>query len=330
MQKTDSLIPIITAPDGLTVAPDRGRYDIIRKEFLSSLEMRDESLKAYRNAITQFFSWILSTGRDLSSMSQTDIRIFKKNLLESGHSPLTVNMYLIVVRKFYEWAEATLSYPNIARGVKNASGETGFVKMHLSPSQATALLEHFRESGSLRNYAMVNIMLRAGLRTVEVSRSQYGHLKEVTCEEGRRLVLYVHGKKHEDTGTLSSRNFVVLGDKAAGPLLEYLASRGPLTQDSPMFATDGKGHRGKALSTRTIQAIVKEGLRSIGIDSHQYSSHSLRHTTAVSILEGNGTFNDVQRVLRHKSVDTSKIYTESVERDLHIRKPSEFIIDNVF
>lgn len=324
-------IAVITDRSGNIVGADRGRYDLLRENFLQDQELKGESLKTYRNAITQFFSWILRTGRDISALSQVDIRVFKKNMLDSRHSPLTVNSYLLVIRRFYDWAEAHLAYPNIAKGVRNAAVETGFVKMHLEPAQARALLDYFREAGSVRNYAMVNLMLRGGLRTIEVSRARVGHIRSVMTEKGRRDVLYIHGKKHEDTGSLSSRNFIVLSDKAAAPLSDYLAQRGETAPDEPLFPTEGKGHKGRPMSTRNIQNIVKEGLRAIGLDDHQYSAHSLRHTTAVTILKyGNGTFNDVQRVLRHKSLNTSQIYTESIERQMHIENPSELLVDKSF
>lgn len=344
MTKIQNSLPVITGPDGLPVDRNKGRYAILRDEFLAASDLKGGSLKTYRNAVNVYFAWILDTGRDISALSQADIRLFKKNLLEAGRSPLTVNSYLLVVRKFYEWAEATLSYPNIAKGVKSVAPESGFVKMHLTPAQATLLLDHFAGDGSPRNLAMVNLMVRGGLRTVEVSRSRVGHLRYVMSDKGPRLVLYVFGKKHEDTDSLSSRNFIVLSAKAAEPLVNYLVTRGfpnPSTPafaeavrtrgDEPMFPTEGKGHRGKAMSTRNIQKIVKDGLLSIGLAGHQYSAHSLRHTTAVAILKyGNGTFNDVQRVLRHKSINTSQIYTESIERDLHIENPSEFLVDKSF
>ena len=60
----------------------------------------------------------------------------------------------------------------------------------------------------------------------------------------------------------------------------YLKTRKGVKQNEPLFITDGKGHRGERLSTRSIQDVCKQSLRAIGLDSHEYSAHSLRHTTA--------------------------------------------------
>ncbi len=79
-------------------------------------------------------------------------------------------------------------------------------------------------------------------------------------------------------------NFVILGEATWAPILEYLYTRGKTKKDEPLFLTDGKGHRGARMSTRSVQYVCKEAMKSIGLVGHEYSAHSLRHTTAVLIL----------------------------------------------
>ena len=79
------------------------------------------------------------------------------------------------LRQFYGWTEVSLFYPNIARSVKAPRTKKGFMKSPLAPKQATALLDYLKGK-SLRNYAIVNLILRTGLRTIEVSRLDVKYL----------------------------------------------------------------------------------------------------------------------------------------------------------
>ena len=84
------------------------------------------------------------------------------------------------------------------------------------------------------------------------------------------------------------------------------------------------------MSARGVQYVCKNAMRAIGLDSHEYSPHSLRHTTAVMLLKNGADWKDVQRVLRHSSPVTTQIYTESIEEELRLQRCPESILDNAF
>lgn len=294
--------------------------NVLLNTFLSSQDIRDSSKVTYKWALEQYFRWLKKTRRSLKGLTAADIMSFKNDLLKTDHSALTVGAYLTAVRQFYRWAEENYLYPNIADGVHPPRNKKGFKKMHLTDEEASELLDYLK-GRSLRDYVMVNLILRTGLRTIEVARADVG---DITFKRGRRI-LKVWGK-----GMDGKDDIVILSEPAWLPLKDYLDSRGHLKQSTPLFVTDGKGHRGRRMSTRSIQNICKEALRAIGLDSHEYSAHSLRHTTAVSILKNGGDWKDVQRVLRHTSPVTSQIYTESVEEEIRLDKSPESFLDNAF
>jgi integrase/recombinase XerC/integrase/recombinase XerD len=168
---------------------------------------------------------------------------------------------------------------------------------------------------------LVNLILRTGLRTIEVSRADIG---DITVKKGRR-VLKVWGK-----GLNEKDNIVILNDPVWIPIRDYLEGRVENSDDQPLFVTDGKGHRGCRMSARLIQHTCKEAMRAIGLEGHEYSPHSLRHTTAVTILRSGGDWKDVQRVLRHSSPTVSQIYTASIEDEVHLEKNPEGLLDTAF
>ena len=285
--------------------------------FLSECDIRVNSKNVYRRGLLNFFRWVESTERTISELTRADILAFKETLLQT-HSNLTIAGYMVALRRFYEWCEGNKLYPNIAKGVKSPKRKNAYLKEHLRLNQIHDLLKYYE--GNLRDYAIVNLLLRTGLRTIEVVRA---NIEDVTYKGGQRI-LKVWGKGRDDKDT-----FVVLTDKSYAPIRAYLDTRKSATLKEPLFISTSNRNLCGRLSTRTISKICKEGLCAIGLDAHEYTAHSLRHTTAVMLLK-NGTLSDVQSVLRHASPVTSQIYTKSVEEELRLQNPSEMKLDGIF
>ena len=285
--------------------------------FLSECDIRANSKNVYRRGLLYFFRWVESTGRVISELTRADVITFKDSLLAT-HSNLSVAGYLVALRRFYEWCEGNKLYPNIAKGIKSPKRKNAYLKEHLRENQIHQLLQHFE--GNPRDYAIVNLLLRTGLRCVEVVRA---NIDDITYKGGQRI-LRVWGKGRDERD-----NFVVLTDKAYAPIKAYLETRGSTTLKEPLFVSTSNRNQNGRLTTRTISKICKEGFRAIGIDAHEYTAHSLRHTTAVMLLK-NGSLADVQSVLRHASPATSQIYTKSIEEELRLANPSEMKLDTIF
>jgi len=288
--------------------------------FIADQDVRESSRTLYTRTLSQYFNWIEKTGRRLDSLDRTAILEYKDHLLESGLSSLTTSAYLVVVRKFYSWTEGLKIYPNIAKGIKTPRRTQKFKKQHLPEGKCGELLEYYKVK-SLRDFAIVNLLLRTGLRTIEVVRANVG---DITFK-GDKRVLMVWGKGHDERDS-----FVVLTDKTYLPIREYLDSRKGVKSGDPLFVSNSKQNKGERLTTRTISGICKEGLKEIGLDGKEFTAHSLRHTTAVEILKNGGEITDVQRVLRHTSPVTSQIYTESIEEELRLQKSPETLLDTAF
>lgn len=285
--------------------------------FLSECDIRANSKNVYRRGLLYFFKWVESTGRTISELTRADILAFKETLLQT-HSNLTIAGYMVALRRFYEWTEGCKLYPNIARGIKSPKRKNAYLKEHLRENQIHDLLKYYE--GNLRDYAIINLLLRTGLRTIEVVRA---NIEDITFKGGQRI-LRVWGKGRDDKDS-----FVVLTDKAYAPIRTYLDTRKSATLKEPLFISTSNRNLCGRLTTRTISKICKEGFRAIGIDAHEYTAHSLRHTTAVMLLK-HGTLSDVQSVLRHASPATSQIYTKSIEEELRLANPSEIKLDGIF
>lgn len=311
---------LLNAGNGALTTQD-GSLEAVIALFLMEQQVMPSSRKAYGWGVRRFFRWCAESGRKLSELSRADVVGYIDALAAAGFSPKSIASYTVAVRRFFVWLDSHGRYPNIAAGLKGPrKTKEQFVKMHLDRDERVALLDAAKRCGP-RDYAIVNLMLRNGLRTIEVSRLDAG---DICTRKGVRILRLWR------KGSLSKDDYAVLTDESYAPIEEYLKSRGPVLAGAPLFATDGDGHRGGRMTPRRVQQVVRDCLDEIGLTTREYSPHSLRHTTAVAILEAGGSIFDVQTVLGHASPETSQIYTRSAEEDRRLRNPPEEIIRDAF
>jgi integrase/recombinase XerD len=301
------------------------RLDELINEFIGDQDIRTNSADLYRRTLKQYFKWVSCEGLAMGEIQLMHIVKYKADLLASGKSSLTVGTYITTVRRFYAWAEAKKYYPNIAKGVKTPKRAQQFKKQPLTASESTELLN---QVSNARDLAIINLCLRTGLRTIEVVRANVGDIQT----KGGQVILNVHGK-----GRDGKDQFVILTNKAQAPITDYLKTRGivlgklkPGQGAEPLFISNSNKNKGERLDTRTIRRIAKNNLIGIGLNSHYYTAHSLRHTTAVSILRAGGTLENAQGVLRHSNPATTQIYTATILEEQRLKYASENLIDGQF
>ena len=288
--------------------------------FIQAQDVKLSSKELYRRTLKQYFNWIDTKNYLLSEIARPQLLEYKDELLNSGMSSLTVGSYITSVRRFYEWAEANKFYPNVAKGIKTPKRKQQFKKQPLLPEQATALLNFYQDK-ALRDYAIITLLLRTGLRTIEVIRA---NIEDITFK-GSQRVLLVHGKGRDEKD-----NFVLLTEKAYQPIAEYLATRGKVNSSEPLFTSSSNNSKGDRLTTRTISYIAKEGLKAIGLDERSFTAHSLRHTTAVNILRGGGSLEQAQFTLRHSNPATTQIYTATLNEERRLQNSGEALLDSLY
>ena len=288
--------------------------------FINSQDVKLSSKNLYRRTLKQYFNWVDTTNYLLNEIARPQLLEYKDYLLSSGMSSLTVGSYITSVRRFYEWTEANKYYPNVAKGIKTPKRKQQFKKQPLLPAQATALLNFYQDK-ALRDYAIISLLLRTGLRTIEVIRAS---VEDITFKGGQRVLL-VQGKGRDEKD-----NFVLLTDKTYQPIAEYLATRGNISSSEPLFTSTSNNSKGERLTTRTISYIAKEGLKAIGLDERSFTAHSLRHTTAVNILRAGGSLETAQFTLRHSNPATTQIYTATLNEERRLQNSGEALIDSLY
>jgi integrase/recombinase XerC/integrase/recombinase XerD len=295
------------------------------ESFISSLDVKQNSKALYRRTLKQYFCWIAKKGYLLSEIARPQIVEYREELLALGFSTLTVGSYITSLKKFYEWAEANKYYPNVAKGVKLPKRKQEFRKLPLYPDQAAGLLNYYQDK-ALRDFAIVNLLLRGGLRCIEVIRANVGDITYKKTDSGAPVrVLLVHGKGRDEKD-----QFIVLTDKAYKPIEEYLATRGKIRPIEPLFTSESNNSANRRLTTRTVSLIAKEGLKAIGLNSKEYTAHSLRHTAIVSCRRAGGSLEQAQSLARHLSPTTTQIYDRLFRDEQRLQNSGEALIDTLY
>ncbi len=276
----------------------------VMESYLGSLDVKPRTKEAYSKGVSHYFEWLALNG--YTGGNASDVIAYKEALTDH-YTASTVSTYLTAVRSFYAYTESN-GCPNVASNVKGAKAPKGFRKDPLSPEQVKAVLSGIdRESpDGIRDYALVNLLVRTGLRTIEIERAEVGDLRQV----GPCVVLQVQGKGRDEKD-----EYVVLTESALSPLREYLRTRGRnLPEDAPLFASRSNRNEGEGLTTRSIRRIVKDALRNAGIDSDRITAHSLRHTAVTLALMSGAPVQEVQAMARHANINTTMIYAHNIDR----------------
>lgn len=277
--------------------------DIIA-QFLAFLDVKPRTKTTYSKALKQFVKYI--EDRNIQQTERSDILNYKAYLTEN-YSASTVSAYLTAVKCFYRWLEAEKIYPNITAGIKGAKPSRAFKKDVLTVQQARKLLESMdlETTEQLRNYALINLLLRTGLRTIEAQRANIEDIRQ----EGGQAILYIQGKGRDEKDA-----FVILTAASLDPLQAYLKARDEKNKSAPLFCSFSNRSLGDRLTTRSIRRIIKEAMQKAGICSDRITAHSLRHTAITFSLLGGATIQEVQQLARHSNINTTLIYAHNIER----------------
>lgn len=282
-----------------------GTIERLVNSFIDSLDVKDISKLAYKKGVAVFTLWLVNEG--VKSPRREDVIKYKGYLQGEGLSSFTVSSYLVAVRRFFGYLESLGLYPNITQGVKSPKRARGFRKDSLTVDQVREVLNSIDRSTieGKRDYALLNLLVRTGLRTIEVVRANIEDLRQQSGE----AVLWVHGK-----GRDLKDEFVLLTKEALIPLYEYLAVRDKTGDAEPLFTSLSDRNRNGRLTTTSISRIVKTGLRGINLDSARLTAHSLRHTFATLALVNGAALMQVKEAMRHNSIETTMVYAHSLDR----------------
>lgn len=251
------------------------------------------TVRAYEVDLIQFFDFCADrlNGKPLSQIDRTDIRDFAGAVMRYGYTRKSTARKLSSLRSFFRYLVETevIDY-NPARYIRGPVGEKRLPPL-LSQFQVAQALEPVDDSvSSLRDAAIMETIYGSGLRASELVGL---NIQDIDFSQE---TIRVRGKGGRE-------RILPLGRKEAEAIRRYLTVRG-YPQEQALFLN----RRGKRLTTRSLQQVVKRALSRIG-GVGATNPHALRHAFATHLLERGADLRAVQELLGHASLASTQIYT---------------------
>jgi integrase len=167
----------------------------------------------------------------------------------------------------------------------------------LKPSEVKRLLKSFTASlpAPRRGYAMVRCALDLGLRVSEVATLQ---LADIDWRAG--TVTLKHTKSQR-------QDILPLPVVTGRALADYLRRERPKTTNPAVFVRR-LAPRDQPIGVDAVRRVICDAYRRIGLTHGR--AHALRHTLAGRLLDHGSSLKEVADVLRHRSLNTSLIYSK--------------------
>lgn len=264
-------------------------------KFLSTQHLSQNTIQSYLSDLEDFAGWyLLTTGDSLRPdlVTELDLAEYRQHLIR-GKKPSTINRRLAAIKKWLSWAQDTGQISRFPRVPKRVKQEK-LAPRALSRKEQNALLRAVERGGSVRDRALVYLLLFCGLRVGELVGLEVEDLE--IKERSGKLMVKGKGDKYREVPVPSNVRSALreyLGDRKSGPL--FLGQRGPLT-------------------VRGVQQRLKKYAYLAKLDN--LSPHVLRHTCATNLLNRGVDLVKVAALLGHENLNTTAIYTRPTFDDL--------------
>jgi integrase/recombinase XerD len=265
--------------------------------FLESLQVQNyspETIKSRLDSLFCFFKFLRRNGiTDLREVGRPTIQNYQAWLLH--HQSIgSVLVRLVALRRFFAYLESTDQILiNPCQKMVLPKQPDRLPRAVLSKRQARQILRlpDTRRPKGIRDRALLELFYSSGLRLSEMTALQ---LQDLDLRNG--LVRVNQGKGNRD-------RIVPIGKTACHWLGEYLKVR------------SGWLRTGRQLTDRlwlgaiaAHQSLKKEAVAAT-VRRYGKNAHAWRHGFATHLLNGGANIVQVQRLLGHRSIQTTEIYT---------------------
>ena len=270
-------------------------------DFRRHLKRRNYSkhtIKYYLDIIKQYVIWV-DVALELATPEKVDMYI--DHLLRKRMHPASINLYLAIIRVFYDYLKYEEKVDLINPVNRNR-------RLRVPRPLPRSLRDHeveklFEAINNKRDIAMFKLMLRCGLRVEEVSNLTLGAI-----DLKRRRLMVEQGKGGKD-------RVVYISDDAHDALKAYLKLR-YRNRTRRVFLVEKGTYKGQAISVRGIQKRIEYYAKKTRIN---VSCHRLRHTMATQLLNAEAEVETIQDLLGHNWITTTQRYCRvsnvKVQRD---------------
>ncbi len=282
-------------------ALDQYRHVLQHLEDLSPVTIRN-----YLSDLRQFMAWCEDSWHEAQEACAFTPRAVAPALLMRYRDylqatlrlkPSTINRTLLSLKRYFTWTRKTqLIQSNPASPIKFLPKEASPPR-HVSNEEEEALVAAVNAAGTLRDQAIITLLLHTGLRAQELCTltRQHIHLGK------RNGTLRIMGKRKKVRE-------VPLNSTARSALNHYLET---LPQECHYLFPSGKTYH--ALTGRALGHLVTK----YALQAHvtDISPHDLRHRFGYRMAEV-VPLHRLAQIMGHDSLDTTMLYIRGTKQDL--------------
>jgi integrase/recombinase XerD len=300
---------------------EQQRLELLRQRFLEWLEAVNYSPKTrvnYARDVREFLDWIgaeteISTLAEVTPqhVQQYQLALFQQQR-EDDNEGRTLSIgaqanKLAALRKFFQWllAEQQLAY-NPTSAVQFPKRPRTLPHHVLTPEEAQRLIESTptAKPREIRDRAILEVLYATGIRRAELIALTIYSFDPLTA-----TLRIEHGKG-------ASTRLVPLTQSALSALRLYLdEARSTWAKAGSQIQLFVSTRSGGPLDPDDIVRIVRKAARRAGITKH-ITPHTIRHSLATHLLQGHADIRQIQKLLGHRRLTSTEIYTHVEIGDL--------------
>jgi integrase/recombinase XerD len=276
-------------------------------EFVEAQRVRRlaaDTVDSRRHSVDVFFKYLAGAGvEDIRAVTRQHIRDYQSWLMsQDKYCVHTVHVYLIALRRLFEHLENTDAIlVNPCLGLRLPKLPDRLPRNVLTPQEAKAVLQQpdTQTPKGIRDRAILEVFYSTGLRVAEMAALT---VHDVDPQNG--FVRVNKGKGCKD-------RVVPMGDTASRYVREYLKEvRSKWTverrEERGLWLSTCKPHR--PIGTQIMLLAMQAYGRAAGL-AWPLTPHVWRHTCATHMIANGSNVTYVQRLLGHRRLDTTQIYT---------------------
>ena len=234
-----------------------------------------------------------------STLSATDVTEFVRRHAHKG-SARSAQRIVGSLRAFLRYlryqGEITTDLAACVPRVANWSYST--LPRFLQPGQVQKVLDHCdrRSTLGLRNYAILLLLARLGLRACEIVAMT---LDDIDWKAGHLIVRGKGGQRAQ----------MPLSAEVGRAIVVYLRQGRPSCASRRLFIREHAPRVG-FVNSAAVSTLVQRALADAGVDSPHTGAYVFRHSLATEMLRQGASLGEIGQLLRHANPDTTQIYAK--------------------
>jgi site-specific recombinase XerD len=278
------------------------------KKMLTAQGYAASTVDGYRRNLDQFRRYLKTAGTtDLRKVSRQAILDYQAEVMAEKTAMETKALKIRPVKRLFEYlTESNQLLINPTEGIVETCRRNRKIGVVLTVQEIKKLFEQPNLSFNcqIRNKAIMELFYSTGIRLDELLAVSVHDL------DFKEKVLYIRkGKRRKQRVT-------PVGKTALRSLKEYLERIRPKhAKRNPRERTLFLDNTGKPLNPECIRQFIREYRLAAGIKK-PVSPHTFRRTCATHLLQEGADIRYIQKLLGHKSLKTTQMYTKVIPVDL--------------